>query len=235
VLLSFNVVTFVLRIVRPDFFAEAMLEIILPVSFVPCAVLVDVDTVAVCFVVEPLTFEDVSIDVPELAMTACFVEPPVAFVFGAILPDLHSVAVLHVAEPLASVGGSILEVDLATVLKLALVDLIHVHSSGEVLVLVFQYIAASIRHVISVLGIHLTQLGSDSLTGHYSSAPRLEPHNHVDVPCKVVLYKDRLIRINKKMWDAYQLVLRQLDVAVLRQLDQKNDYRSQGCLPYCPR
>jgi hypothetical protein len=94
--------------------------------------------------------------------------------------------VLHIAEPLAGVGSTIFEVNLASVLQLRLVDFIHVEA-GIVLILFIESVAASVAHVVAVLGVHLAQLGSDAFSGDNTAAPGLESNDAINIPCKVVL------------------------------------------------
>lgn len=55
----------------------------------------DIDTIAVCLVILPLAFVDVSVRVPELACSVGFVIAPLAFVFSTIWPDLNSGPMSH--------------------------------------------------------------------------------------------------------------------------------------------
>ena len=105
--------------------ALPMLQVVLPLSLVLRAILLHVDAIAVCLVIEPLALIHVAIDVPELALTASFVEAPMTFIFGTILPDLHTLTVLHVSKPLASVGSAVLNLYLTALLKLRLINVLH--------------------------------------------------------------------------------------------------------------
>ena len=97
-----------------------MLQVVFPVALVPGSVHVDINTIAVGLVIIPLALKDVAINVPELALAACLVEPPIPFVAGTIRPDLHTIAMLHVAKPLPLVHSSVLEDDFALILQLML-------------------------------------------------------------------------------------------------------------------
>jgi len=95
--LSFNIVTLVLAVVGPDFFAESMLEVVFPLSFVAGTILMHVNSVAIGLVIEPFSLKNITINVPELAVTAGLIETPVSFILCAIFPNLLSVAVLHIS------------------------------------------------------------------------------------------------------------------------------------------
>lgn len=177
------VVSLVHGVVSPHLLSPAVLEVVLPVSLVARAVLVEVDAVTVGFVVEPLSFEDIAVDMPELAVATRLIEPPVAFVLGAVSPDLDPEAMLHVSEPLAVVGGSVLEMDLTPLLKLGLVEVVHVlHRKVAVLILV------TVVQEVLVLRVDLHQVGSDPLSRHYASDPGLKPDHDVDPLLEVLLY-----------------------------------------------
>jgi hypothetical protein len=115
----------------------------------------NVHTMTVGFVVKPFSFKDVSVDVPELSMAACFVETPVALVFGSILPNLLTVSMFHISEPLSCVSCSILEMNLAPVLELCLIDIVHVHASASIIwILVVEAVAATVAHIVLMLRVH---------------------------------------------------------------------------------
>ncbi len=80
----------------------------------------DIDTIAVGFVIVPLALEDVAVNVPELALAAGLVEPPIPLIPGTIRPDLDTIAMLHVAQPLPLVDSSVLEDDFTFILQLML-------------------------------------------------------------------------------------------------------------------
>jgi hypothetical protein len=54
--------------------------------------------------------------------------------------------------------------------------------------LVDDEVSIGIAEVVLVLGIHFAQLGSYSLSGDYSSHPRLKPHNHIHASLEVLLF-----------------------------------------------
>lgn len=153
-----------------------MLEIILPLAFIACAVLMDIHTIAVGFIVEPFTLEDIAVNVPELSVAAGLIETPVSFVLGAVLPHLHAIAVLHVSEPLARVGCSILEVDFTALLQLGLINILHIE------VRIIHREAVIRRGVVMLMRVHLEQLGADPLTCDDSARPCLQPDYVVNVP-----------------------------------------------------
>ena len=195
-LLTLNIVSFVFAIVCPDFLAEAMLEIVFPLSFVPRAILVDVDSVTVGFVVQPFYLEDIAVNVPELSMAACLVEPPVTFVFGAIFPYLLAITMLHVSEPLPDVGSTVFEVDLSAIFELGLVDVVKVNVLSRIIVSVLKDITSTVAHIVSMLRIHFAKLRSNSFSCYDTSKPCLEPNNDVDMLRKVNLH----IKLRKSVY-----------------------------------
>ena len=108
-----------------------MLQIILPLSFIPSTILMDINSVAVGLVVEPFPFEHIAIHVPELAVSACFIESPISLVLGSVFPDLDAVAMLQVSEPLADVCCAIFEMDFWSLFQLGLVYLAHIELAVE--------------------------------------------------------------------------------------------------------
>ena len=103
-----------------------MLQIILPVAFIPSTVLMNINSVAICLIVKPFSFENVSVDMPEFSMTTGLVKAPAPLVLSSVFPDLDSVSVLHIAEPLPCIGGSIFKVDFSSFLQLRFVDIIQI-------------------------------------------------------------------------------------------------------------
>jgi hypothetical protein len=57
----------------------------------------DIDTITVCFIILPLTFEDITVNMPKLSFSTSLVVPPVTFIAGTIRPNLDTVAMLHVS------------------------------------------------------------------------------------------------------------------------------------------
>jgi len=78
-------------------------------------------------------------------------------------------------------------VDLPAVLKLRLVDVVHVHGAGVVRVRLVQGVAATVAHVVAVLGVHLAELGSDAFTCDHASTPCLQADDDVNVVAEVTL------------------------------------------------
>ena len=107
----------------------------------------NIDTIAVCLIVEPLTFKHITVNVPEFSVSASFVEPPVAFILGTIFPDLHAISMFHISQPLTCISGSILEKDLALLLKLGFINIVHI----EIRVSVNYHVALSSRAIVIVL------------------------------------------------------------------------------------
>lgn len=166
-LLSFVIATLVHRVVSPDLLALTVLEIVLPLAFIACAILMDVDSIPVGLIIKPLALEDVAVHVPELAVTTGFIEAPVAFVLSTVFPDLHAISVLHVTQPLSGVSGTILEMDFSALLELRLIDVLHI----EVRIIHREAVVG--RCVIMLVGVHLKQLRADPLSRDDAARPCL--------------------------------------------------------------
>jgi len=179
-LLSLVVMTLIHGVICPNFFALSMLEIIFPFAFVPSTILMNVNSIAVGLIVEPLSLEDIAIYMPEFAVSTGLVKAPVALVLSAIFPNLDAVAVLKVSEPLTHVGCAIFEMDLWSLLQLGLVDLAHVELAVELSV---EHVISA--HIVVVLGVQFIQLSSDSFSRHHAACPRLQANDQVSVLLKV--------------------------------------------------
>jgi len=68
-----------------------------------------VDTEAVCFVILPISFVDVTVSVAEFPVPVSLVLVPEAFVARAILPHLNARALTLTIAQVALVNGTILE------------------------------------------------------------------------------------------------------------------------------
>lgn len=55
-----------------------------------------IDSVSICFVLEPFALKYIAINVPEFSSPTGLVEPPETLVTGTIGPDLDTEAMLHV-------------------------------------------------------------------------------------------------------------------------------------------
>ena len=69
----------------------------------------DVNTVAVGLIIDPVAFVDVAIYMYELSVAMCAVVFPLALVAGAIRPHLNAVAISETPDPLSLVGRTRLE------------------------------------------------------------------------------------------------------------------------------
>ena len=72
---------------------------------VSCAVDVDIDSMAVGFVINPVSFVDITINVGEFSKSLSSVIFPVSLVAGSIRPHLLAIAITESTNPLSSVGG----------------------------------------------------------------------------------------------------------------------------------
>lgn len=93
--------TFELRTIGPTFFALAMIQVILPVSFVVRAISMSKEASSMRLVVFPLALEYGTVCVDHSAAPIRHVILPVAFVDRAVFPGLHSAAVSLAVDPLA--------------------------------------------------------------------------------------------------------------------------------------
>jgi len=105
-----------------------MLQVVFPVPLVAGPVHVDIYTIAVGLIIVPLSLEDIAVNVPELALAACFVEPPIPLVAGTIRPDLDTIAMLHIAQPLSLIHSAVLEDHFTFILQLMLTVRINSHT-----------------------------------------------------------------------------------------------------------
>ena len=104
-----EVFSLVERAISPAFLSMAVLQVILPLAFIPGAVHMDVDSVSVCLVVHPIALVDIAVDVNELALAVCSVVLPVAFVTGTVGPNLFSEAISEASDPLSIVSSACFE------------------------------------------------------------------------------------------------------------------------------
>ena len=80
-----------------------MLKVVLPLAIIACPVLVDVDTLAISSVVDPVPIVDVTIHMDELSVPCGVTQLPVSFINSAIRPCLLAAPVSETTEPLAFV------------------------------------------------------------------------------------------------------------------------------------
>lgn len=80
-----------------------MLKVVLPLAIIACPVLVDVDTLAISSVVDPVPIVDVTIHMDELSVPCGVTQLPASFINSAIRPCLLAVPVSETTEPLAYV------------------------------------------------------------------------------------------------------------------------------------
>lgn len=82
-----------------------MLEVLLPLALVPGSIHMDIDALAICLIIDPVSLINIPIDVGELSKTMGPVVLPVAFVAGAVRPDLLSIAISESTDPLSCILG----------------------------------------------------------------------------------------------------------------------------------
>ena len=80
-----------------------MLQVIHPLAFVSRPIHMNVDSLPVGLIVNPVALVDISVDMSELAEAMRPVVLPVTFVAGTVLPNLLAVAVSEPTDPLARV------------------------------------------------------------------------------------------------------------------------------------
>ena len=90
-LLSILVFAHVLGAVNPRFFTLALLYIVYPLTLIPRAVNVRVDTLPVGLVCFEIANIDVALSVPESASALSFIIDPFSFVNSSIDPLLYSI------------------------------------------------------------------------------------------------------------------------------------------------
>ena len=115
--LAFLVIPLVAGSISPCLYAITVLQIIFPVAFVFSSIDVGIDSLPIGLVVLPLPIKDVTIDMPELALTMSLVVDPFTLIACTIWPHLDAVAVAYIPLPLAFVDGTILESVLLSILK----------------------------------------------------------------------------------------------------------------------
>jgi hypothetical protein len=115
--LAFFVIPLVAGSISPGLYAITVLQIIFPVAFIFSSIDVGVDSVPVGLIVLPLPIKDVTIDMPELALSMSLVVDPFALIACSIWPHLDAVTVADIPLPLAFIDGTILESVLLSILK----------------------------------------------------------------------------------------------------------------------
>ena len=103
------VITIVATFIGPSLNTSSVLQIILPFSFIHCAIDMFIDTRAICFIVCPETIVNVSINMDELAFSMSTILPPLANVLCSIRPCLLSKTVAEASFPLTCVDCSSFE------------------------------------------------------------------------------------------------------------------------------
>jgi hypothetical protein len=86
-----------------------VLEIVFPEAFIHSPIGVLVNSIAVGFVLFPLAFKNIAIDVPEFALTLRSVVLPDSFIFSTVWPHLSPIPLFLISLPLAYILGSIFE------------------------------------------------------------------------------------------------------------------------------
>ena len=77
----------------------------------------NINSIAVCLVVLPESFVDITVCMPKLTSSVCFVEAPLPFVFRAVRPDLGSRSVSGAVFQVTLVDRAILKNKLFNELK----------------------------------------------------------------------------------------------------------------------
>ena len=80
----------------------------------------DIHTVSVSFIIDPVSLVYISIYMNEFSMTVCAVVSPLALIASTVRPNLHTIAVSETSNPLALVSRTCLESVKGTVLSLGL-------------------------------------------------------------------------------------------------------------------
>jgi hypothetical protein len=104
------------RPIEPDMSSKTTLKIIFPVTFVLLLTSLPFhDTLAVSFIVSPLTFVKVTACVSHFPVSPLHSPLPLAIVDGAILIVKHSVSVSHSIDPLPFIFNTFFRVDILAV------------------------------------------------------------------------------------------------------------------------
>jgi hypothetical protein len=106
---ALDVVALVLGSICPFLMPIAVLFVVVPLARVGGAILVEVNSSALCLVIDPLAFVDVSPGLDQSPLSVGHILRPVPFVEGAIFPDLSSSAFAFAVLPLAVVDCSVIE------------------------------------------------------------------------------------------------------------------------------
>ncbi len=77
-------------------------------AFVTSSLHVCVNSVSICFVVQPCAIINIAVGMKEFSFSACLVELPLAFISRIVWPDHRATSVPETALPLASVNSSCL-------------------------------------------------------------------------------------------------------------------------------
>jgi len=87
-----------------------MLHVLLPVAFIlRSRFIMNIDPVAISFIIFPLSFIVISIGMRELALAFSFIVDPLSLVECTVWPFLFSEAIAHVAQPFALIIYPIFE------------------------------------------------------------------------------------------------------------------------------
>jgi hypothetical protein len=79
----------------------AMLKIVFPLTFILSSIYMNVDTVSIRLIVDPVSLINIPIDVDELALSVSSVVFPVSFVTSPVWPDLFAEPISEATDPLA--------------------------------------------------------------------------------------------------------------------------------------
>lgn len=100
------IVSIVATFVGPGLNTSSMLQIVLPFSFVHCAIYMLVNPWTIRFVVCPKTIVHVSINVDKLAFSVSAIFPPLSHVFSPVRPGLLPETITETTFPLTSVHST---------------------------------------------------------------------------------------------------------------------------------
>jgi hypothetical protein len=119
ILLSLDVLSFILGAVWPGLKTISVLLIFLPVTLVLGSVQMAVDSEAMSLIVEPLAIIDISVSMDKSSLAVRFVIFPPSFIHGSIGPDLPSLALagFFSDDPLAFISGVIFKFNHGPVLN----------------------------------------------------------------------------------------------------------------------
>jgi len=105
------VVTFIVRTVSPTLDSESMLNIFEPLPCIAGAVLMEIYTFAVSFVIKPFSLIHIPISMYQPSAIVGLVIFPIALIYGIVFPYLSAATLSHPIHKLSNITSSSLELN----------------------------------------------------------------------------------------------------------------------------